>query len=326
MAASVLIAPAHAAIVIAYCGARLLGQNDHWLVDSINYGLPLLLLFSLALLPGAYLRRSRTLLLATAIPLFVFGVFYGARFIPRWPTNGGPSSFTVMSYNVWGGNEQYRRIVEAIDDFEPEVVGLQEVNEQILGEIEQDLLGTYPYHAIAGGEALFSQFPIVGHETLVIGHEDYPLTVQYAVLDIRGERIGVINAHPHSPALMATRVLGLRLGIPSGLATMGRDLEMKDLLPIIKRLPTPLIVLGDFNLTDLHSAYGDLTKGLIDAHKQTGYGLGHTRTPLRNLGPATWRIDFIFFTPELVSNWTKTGAFGGSDHRPVVTELELLDP
>ena len=86
-----------------------------------------------------------------------------------------------------------------------------------------------------------------------------------------------------------------------------------------------LVVLGDFNLTDLQAVYGEITQVLIDAHKEAGYGLGLTRTPVRGIGPATWRIDFVFYTPELTALSTRTGDFAGSDHRPVMAELAFRD-
>ena len=326
MAAAVLFAPVHAALVMAYCAVRFVDNTEHWLVDALSYVLPLLLLIAIVHIPGAIWRRSPFLLSATAIPLIVFGALYGSSYLPKRPPSSGQTSFTVMSYNVWAGNEEYDRIVKAIEDYSPDVVGLQEVTDRIVGEIAGDLARTYPYYAEVEGQALFSRFPIVANEALLIGHEEFPLTVQYAELSVHGEQIGIVNAHPRSPQLMATRFTGLRFGYPSGLARMARDLEMSDLLLVIRDLPDPLIVLGDFNLTDLHKAYGEMAGRLIDAHKQTGYGLGLTRTPVRGVGPATWRIDFVLYTPDLTSNWTKTGAFGGSDHRPVVAELEFRDP
>ncbi len=87
----------------------------------------------------------------------------------------------------------------------------------------------------------------------------------------------------------------------------------------------PLIVLGDFNMTESQVVYGELTQTLLDAHKEVGSGLGNTRTPLRGIGPATWRIDFVFYTSDFQALSTDLGAFGGSDHRPVVAELALLE-
>lgn len=325
MAATVLFAPLHVAIVLLYFVARLAGHVEHWLVDALSYVLPLLLLVSILHLPGAIWRRSKFLALAMALPLVMFGILYGPSYLPRLASKEVGPSFTVMSYNLWAGNYQYDSIVAAIIEMDPDVVGLQEITDRIADEIQSDLADRYPYHTIDSGQAVFSRFPIVDREILLIGDERAPIPVQHLVLDVNGRQIGLVNAHPHSPQLMSSRVLGLRLGYPSGLMTRWRDLELREMMSAVETMEGPLVVLGDFNLTDLQAVYGEITQVLLDAHKEAGYGLGLTRTPVRGIGPATWRIDFVFYTPELTALSTRTGDFAGSDHRPVVAELAFRD-
>ena len=325
MAATVMFAPLHAVVVILYFIARLAGYVEHWLVDALSYCLPLLLLLSVLHLPGAIWRRSPFLLSASALPLILFGVLYGPNYVPRSVPEHTEPSFTVMSYNVWAGNQKYEDIVDAIDELTPDVVGLQEITDLITIEIQDDLADRYPYRAIDGGQAVFSRYPIVDREVLLIGDERAPITVQHIDLDVNGRQIGVINAHPHSPQLISSRLLGLRLGYPSGLASRWRDLEVRELMEAVQMMDGPLVVLGDFNLTDLQAVYDEMTQTLRDAHADAGYGLGFTRTPWRGTGPPTWRIDFVFYTPELVALSTEHGDFGGSDHRPVVAELAFTD-
>jgi vancomycin resistance protein VanJ len=325
MAATVLFAPPHAAIVVLYFMARLTGYAENWLVDALSYVLPLFLLLSILHLPGAIWRRSKFLASAMALPLVVFGILYGPSYLPRLASKEVGPSFTVMSYNLWAGNYQYESIVGAINEMDPDVVGLQEFTERIANEIQNDLALRYPYHVIDGGQAVFSRFPIVDREILLIGDERAPIPVQHIVLDVNGRQIELVNAHPHSPQLMASRFLGLRLGYPSGLVNRWRDLEVREMMSAVEKIEGPLIVLGDFNLTDLQVVYGEMTQVLLDAHREAGYGLGFTRTPVRGIGPATWRIDFVFYTPELTALSTRTGDFAGSDHRPVVAELAFRD-
>ncbi|MFQ5942910.1 MAG: endonuclease/exonuclease/phosphatase family protein [Anaerolineales bacterium] len=325
MAGAVLLAPLHATIVVLYSIARLAGYVEYWLIDAVSYVLPLLLMLSILHMPGAIWRRSPFLLAATALPLVVFGILYGPSYLPRWAFKDIEPSFTVMSYNVWGGNQEYDRIVSAITEMAPDVVGLQELTDLIASEIQDDLANDYPYRAIDGGQAVFSRYPIIGRKVLTIGDERAPIPVQHIVLDVNGRQIGIVNAHPHSPQLMASRLFGLRLGYPSGLTNQWRDLETRELMSAIEPMDGPLVVLGDFNLTDLQSVYRDMTEVLVDAHKEAGFGLGFTRTPLRGVGPATWRIDFVFHTPDLVALETDVGAFGGSDHRPVLAVLAFRD-
>jgi vancomycin resistance protein VanJ len=325
MAATVLFAPLHALVVVLYCIARLAGQRGHWLVDALSYALPLILLLSILHFPGAIWRRSAFLLSATALPVVVFGILYGPSYLPLSVQPDVESSFTVMSYNLWVGNRKYDWMLHAINDLAPDIVALQEITERIANEIQDELEDEYPYWAIDGDQALFSKYPITDHRVLLIGDERVPIPVQYIALDLDGRQIGVVNAHPHSPQLISSRLFGLRLGYPSGLASRWRDLEVRELMEVIEQMDGPLVVLGDFNLTDLQVVYGEMTRALLDAHKEAGYGLGLTRTPLRGVGPATWRIDFVFHTPDLQALKTDLGAFGGSDHRPVLAELAFRE-
>jgi len=321
MAATVMFAPLHAVLVILYCLARLVGYVEYWIVDALSYVLPLLLLISVLHFPGAIWRRSPYLLSATALPLVVFGVLYGPNYVPRSASEHVEPSFSVMSYNVWAGNQKYEDIVDAIGELTPDVIGLQEITDLIAHEIQDDLAVRYPYSAIDGGQAVFSRYPILDYEILLIGDERIPITVQHIVLDVNGKQIGVVNAHPHSPQLIASRLVGLRIRYPSGLASRWRDLEVRELMEAIETMDGPLVVLGDFNLTDLQLVYNEMTETLRDAHAEAGFGLGFTRTPVRGKGPPTWRIDYVFYTPELVALSTTHGDFGGSDHRPVMATL-----
>ena len=325
MAATVLLAPFHASVIVLYCIARLAGYVEHWLVDALSYALPIVLLLAVLHFPGAIWRRSPFLLSAAALPLIVFVALYGSLSVPRIRSKPVEPVLTVMSYNVWGGNNEFDQIVEAIEDLAPDVIGFQEITERIAVEIRDDLNERYPYQVHDGDQAVFSRYPIIDYEALLIGDEQALITVQHVDLDVNGKQIGIVNAHPHSPALMSSRLLGMRLGYPSGLVSWWRDLEVRELMNAIDTMDGPLIVLGDFNLTDMQFVYGEITQVLLDAHKESGYGLGLTRTPRRGVGPATWRIDFVFYTPELVALSTAYGEFAGSDHRPVVAELAFAN-
>jgi endonuclease/exonuclease/phosphatase (EEP) superfamily protein YafD len=277
MAATVLLAPPHAAIVVLYFMARITGHIDHWLVDALSYVIPLFLLLSIFYLPGIIWRRSSYLLSAAAIPLVAFGVLYGPGFVPRPLAQDVEVSFTVMSYNVWAGNDRFDSIVSAIKEHSPDVVGLQEITDRIADEIEGPLADLYPYRVIDGGQAIFSQFPITVYEVLVIGDDRIPITVQHVGLNVEGRQIRVINVHTHSPALRASRIPGLKLGYPSGLWSQYRDWEVRELMEVVPTLDGPLVVLGDFNLTSLQVVYGEMTQTLRDAHADVGYGLGKWR-------------------------------------------------
>ena len=100
---------------------------------------------------------------------------------------------------------------------------------------------------------------------------------------------------------------------------------MRDLLEAIGPIASPLILAGDLNFTDQHDWYARLAERFEDAHREAGWGMGFTRTPFYGSDFATWRIDFVFYTPELEALSTAHGEFAGSDHRPVMAELAFRD-
>ena len=96
---------------------------------------------------------------------------------------------------------------------------------------------------------------------------------------------------------------------------------MRDILTRVDQIEGPLVVLGDFNLTDQQSLYPALTRRLRDAHRDSGWGLGFTFTRFPSIGLPMWRIDYVFHSTHLVAVRTTVGNYGGSDHRPVIADL-----
>ncbi len=59
---------------------------------------------------------------------------------------------------------------------------------------------------------------------------------------------------------------------------------------------TPLVLIGDFNVTDREPGYADLTGDLVDAHAAVGLGTGSTWRPatIDFLPFGVLRIDYVF--------------------------------
>jgi vancomycin resistance protein VanJ len=94
----------------------------------------------------------------------------------------------------------------------------------------------------------------------------------------------------------------------------------------------PVILGGDFNMTDQTQTYRDISKVLKNAHWEAGSGFGFTfptssRRIKRKLRlPPLVRIDHLFFNQELLSYAAQTlDDSGGSDHLPIVSEFILLN-
>jgi endonuclease/exonuclease/phosphatase (EEP) superfamily protein YafD len=149
---------------------------------------------------------------------------------------------------------------------------------------------------------------------------------QQLVLDVDGHEVNVLSVHPRSPPLRGIHPFGLPLGIPLEFANQGRDADVRELLSRLERIDGPLVVIGDFNLTDQQGLYAPLTQHLHDAHRESGWGMGFTFTRFPRIGLPVWRIDYVFHSPDLVSLSTTVGDCSGSDHRPVIARLAFRAP
>jgi endonuclease/exonuclease/phosphatase (EEP) superfamily protein YafD len=324
-AAANLLAPLHAALIVAYFALRWLGRGGFWPVDALGYVLPWLFLPLAVLWPAVLWRRSRVLLVVAAVPTTLFLLTYGALYLPRRPLRAVGPAFTVMTYNVLYLNTDVDGVAGQIEAHAPDLFALRELEPPLARALESRFAGQYPYRRFEPGCGFFSRFPVREYEAfqLVAGEGDW---AQQAVLDVEGHPLTVLSVHPRSPPLVGFHPWGLPLGVPTGFDNAERDADVRALLARLDEMETPLVVVGDFNLTDQQELYPALTRTLRDAHRESGWGLGFTFTRFRHLGLPTWRIDYVFHSPDLAALSTTVGDWGGSDHRPVIARLAFRTP
>ena len=317
-----LLTPLQTGLLVIYYALRELGGGDLWFIDALSYILPWLYLPFISLLPGVLiLRRTRLMLILVAIPTMLFSLTYGQLYLPRLSVDSAGPTVTVMTYNVLWKNKQVDRVAAAIEEHDPDVIGLHEILPSMGAALEEQLLGRYPYRRLENSYGILSRFPILHYEFYQL--DDGGSWVQQMVLEINGHHVNLLNAHPRSPPLEGFHPFGLPLGIPTGFLNQVRDADISDLLTRIERLEDPLVVIGDFNLTDQQIMYAPLTSRLKDAHRESGWGMGFTFSRFPSIGLPMWRIDYVFYSPDLVALSSKTGDYGGSDHRPVIAELSF---
>lgn len=87
-----------------------------------------------------------------------------------------------------------------------------------------------------------------------------------------------------------------------------------------ERRDLPTLVAGDFNTPPQSPLHRALGPRLRDAFAEAGHGFGYTwPSVLPGL-----RIDYVFVSPEWRVRSCRVGPALGSDHRPVVAEVELM--
>ena len=170
------------------------------------------------------------------------------------------------------------------------------------------------------GCGFWSRYPILSYEAfqLVDGEGDW---AQQFLLDIEGQEVTVFSVHPRSPPVYGIPLSELWGRLPTALDDEGRDADLHGLLSRLEDIAGPAVVIGDFNVTDQQSLYAPLTRRLRDAHQESGWGMGFTYSRWPDVGLALWRIDYVFYTSELVALSTRVGDYAGSDHRSVIARL-----
>jgi vancomycin resistance protein VanJ len=318
-----VLVPLNVGVILAYYVIREISPTKLWFIQALHYVLPWLFVPMLLLLPISILLRSRfkTLLLILPIPLFLLS--YGELFLPRLPVRTTGEPFTVMTYNVWGGNTQFDRIASEIRSHDPDLLSIHEFSPPIVEALEDRLAETYPFYRIHPGVGFFSRYPILQSRAFRLGGI-YGIPgpwAQHLILDMNGQEVNIFNVHPPSPPLQGNQIPGLPFRLPSNFRTEGFEIAVQEILWRMERAQGPILVVGDFNFTDQEEEYKLLMQTLEDAHRQCGWGMGFSFARFPSTGIALWRIDYVLHSEDFVSLRARLGDFAGSDHRPVIAEL-----
>lgn len=292
-----------------------------WPVALANAFTPWLLGFSLFSLPVALLLRQPRTIAAQLPALLALLLIYGPFFSGQPPVARAADSqpLRVMAFNLGADIGPAQPVVDLIRAENPDIVGLLELGDEAAPALDAELADLYPYRVLDGrdvpGTGLLSRYPILESEGPFTANTAFPML--FATLDVGGEPVRVIVAHPPRP------------GLSSGFYRY-QDGYLPDLELMISEATAggPALLLGDFNMTDQTQYYRLIrSAGLQDSFREAGRGFGFTY-------PERWffggqdlflmlRIDYIFHTAhfEAVNAWV--GPDAGSDHRPLTADLRL---
>lgn len=260
------------------------------------------------------LRRWFLLAGALAIVLFhlawVLPDYRPAESIPA-ETKGAPS-LRLMSANLYFGNTDFAPIAREVLEVQPDVLFVQEIGERSEEVFEAEgVSALLPYRLTAFenpyfGLAIYSRFPLEDTEAVEAGGR--PLL--RASITVGGHRVRLYHLHPTSPN-------------PGwGVARSWND-GWRAILAELRDETGPVVVAGDFNMTQHHRWYRKLKAlGFVSSHEERGRGSATTWPQTRALGQI--RIDQVFHGEGVVSLSIREGRGHGSDHRPVIAELAIL--
>ena len=139
--------------------------------------------------------------------------------------------------------------------------------------------------------------------------------------------ITLFNVHPHVPVLRRSRCGIGPIRLPIRFDAERRHRDVRRLVTLLDGADGPLLVLGDFNMSEHSADYRLVSTRLADAFVEVARGFGHTFPRVgalpRNL-PVPWpmlRLDYVWHSPELRPRSARVGPSGGSDHHSVVVRL-----
>lgn len=307
--------------------ARLIvGERWNWVAFANNL-IPWWALGNTILAGVALISRRRWLLIVCQVPgIIAFWLLYGELLLPRHPpaeTTTQPP-MTVAIYNILSDTSDPVRIKDAITSLDADIIGLVEVGAVHAQLFSAELAERYPYQSLHpkknpfNGVGLLGIYPILQEEVI------YPFAGSMAhlrvVLDIDGVFVTVYVAHPARPR-----------GLTSPLAynTDRRDADITVLCDnYLSQETGPLIVLGDFNMSDQSDVYRRVDVLLDDAFRAVGWGMGFTfpnywRSSFR-LIPRLLRIDYVWLNDDFRAYEAFVAQDSGtSDHYPVVARIGL---
>jgi endonuclease/exonuclease/phosphatase (EEP) superfamily protein YafD len=317
--------------LLALSAFHLLSSRRSGLLALTQVFAPYLFLPLLLALPFAVPRNNRTMRVMLALCLLVFLV----RFTPRLsaaslPEHNDSVHVSVMNWNVWGGGRQ-EQIRSLLTSQPANLVAMEEVDWEWI-EHDPALTRLYPYRFgvpppdPVSGMCLLSIYPILerGVPDMPAGLWDVPRML-WARLDIgQGRTMLVVAAHPAPPPIGA--------GCPprncyNAAARDRRIAFIREWIEPSVQRGEPVLLVGDFNVTEREPAYKDLSRGLLDAHRSVGAGLGHTWGPpglLTEWHLQPLRIDYLFSSPNIIPQAASVDCTPrGSDHCTLFGRFEI---
>jgi endonuclease/exonuclease/phosphatase (EEP) superfamily protein YafD len=283
--------------------------------------MPALLVPALPLAIAAALLRMPRIALAMAPIGLAFLLLYGAMIPPRArPAPADRPTLVVYTHNLHMQPVDLNAAADAIRASAADVVALQELGETAAATLADALRDAYPYQALfpigetpAGG-GILSRWPLSEVETWTTS-----MLQMRATVNAPWGAFALYNLHPPPPHWF------LRPFDASG-----RQAALDEALRRARAERLPVVLAGDFNLTDQTQAYQTLTDaGFQDAFREAGSGLGLTFAdwgylagPL-SLAPPFIRIDYIFADSAFRPLDAQVQASAGSDHYAVRAVLAL---
>ena len=313
-------------LTVVGCWVLLWGLGDRWWLGTIVLFGPrwVLLLPILPLMGLAAWQRRRLLIPLSISGLIVVFPIMGARVnlgAPEAAAMTPDARLRVMTFNVQNGYTLTRAVWEILGSIAPDIAAFQECSREMFNQLVE-LPEWHAHHE--GGLCFASRFPI---DTVFVMNRESLESIggsgqvaRYVVRTPRGP-LQVTNLHLDTPRQGLEPITSGQLS--TGLRklrekTLVRDIESRNARRWVEDGPPPRVVLGDFNLPVESVIYQRYWSDMGNAFDQVGRGFGRTRLN----GWIKARIDHVLHSADLVPIRAHVGPELGSDHRPMIADLQ----
>ena len=269
--------------------------------------------------------RSKTVLTCVCVAAGFVLVLYGSQFLtPRAPVSAATDgALTVMTFNLGPGQARPEQNLAAIEGEGADILTVQELVPATVRLLRERLTQRYPYSILdlrAGTTGLMTRYPIINSDWFQPAGRGR--AVLHATLNVNGVPTHILAVHPLPPDISWYK----KYPFPIGLDDEEQELEAKDILRRVTFLEGPVLVMGDFNMSDQSSVYDLVSTVLKDSFREAGWGFGFTypnHLKMQGIpvpGPLI-RIDYVFHSDHLSAQLAQVSCNGGSDHCYLVVKL-----
>jgi endonuclease/exonuclease/phosphatase (EEP) superfamily protein YafD len=238
-----------------------------------------------------------------------------AAFVVPWylsadyDAGGDASRLTILHANVYGGNDDYQRLVDLLGVEQPDIVFVQELSAGMRDAL-QAVHSDYPFRETIVrddffGIGVYSRLPL----DQVLVHESAPFSVPSLVVTARlaSGSVTLLSTHPPNP-----------VGFENFVA---RNQQLQEIGNLALTLPPPIVLIGDLNTSMWAYHYRLLIRqtGLRNARK----GFGVLPSWPAQLPFARIPIDHCLVSPGIEVVDIRNGPAIGSDHLPLIVTLRV---
>ncbi len=346
------------ALLISYL-APITDPRKYWVIAFFGLAYPPILLANALLIIYWALRKSWFVLLSIGCILIGINVFNNNISLhpgnSNLPKLKDTNAIRFMTYNVhnfkkYGAMQDMptrHEILQLIKKQNPDIIGMQEYFSRRRGKYAmtdsmKKVLGFPNYYFVdvnqnedeAIGIALFTRYQIINKGLILLAEPGSENQCIYIDIKKANRIFRVYSVHLQSiqfktedykylvdtvskgrPGMISTRRLGGKLKR----AFIKRAEQVFKIKEHAKQCPYPYIIAGDFNDTPTSFAVNQMSKGLKNAFREKGFGLGRTY----NGDFPNYQIDYVMTTPAFdVKSYTIVEK-KLSDHYPIITDLVL---